>query len=463
MNGIDIPGYTILHELGSGGSRTAYLGGRELIEQPTVVKIFRTGDLHSLIENQRSRHSLDSVVAAELNLLRELSHPNLVRVFSHGRINDSWFIEEEFMDGGTVHSRLAEFDESKAAYAFMQLLNGVNFLHGKGFILRDIKLNNTLADKALSLFKIDDLELATRDYGLALSQTRGSKSYAAPELEAGGRASAASDIFSLGCCLYYLLTHEVGAVNTINRLGRDDYNRGLEKLIGKVHNRYRETLMGCLAYNPDDRFGSVFDIMNSMASNSPAEYSLFNRFNWENRPQTYLSFGRNGSSINLRDMAEMDLARVASIYSSAYSRHNIFNRLKIEVIRYIRGSQTTHSSRGGGFIVCYDGEDAVGSILLKVENIDNEQRHGIVKYSHTVSVNGFSDKDTIGMLLKAAENKLNAAMHYFGIKSALATATLSGEEIAMMPAFMENGFEKIGSRMHYHRRDEEAIVMSKLV
>ena len=101
--------------------------------------------------------------------------------------------------------------------------------------------------------------------------------------------------------------------------------------------------------------------------------------------------------------------------------------------------------------------------MLKVENIDNEQRHGIVKYSHTVSVNGFSDKDTIGMLLKAAENKLNAAMHYFGIKSALATATLSGEEIAMMPAFMENGFEKIGSRMYYHRRDEEAIVMSKLV
>jgi serine/threonine-protein kinase len=128
---MQIPGYEIIKQIGEGGSRTAYLALREHCTDPTVVKVFRTNGVHERIADQRDRHSLEEILQAEVEILRRFSHPNIIRIFNHGNVDDSFFIEEEYMAGGTIEDALAELSEYKALDVFQQMTRGVRFLHNK--------------------------------------------------------------------------------------------------------------------------------------------------------------------------------------------------------------------------------------------------------------------------------------------------------------------------------------------
>ncbi len=102
---MQIPGYEIIRKIGEGGSRTAYLTLREHCRDPTVVKVFKTNEIHERIADQRGRHSLQEILQAEVEVLRRFSHPNIIRIFNHGNVDHSFFIEEEYMASGTVEAR----------------------------------------------------------------------------------------------------------------------------------------------------------------------------------------------------------------------------------------------------------------------------------------------------------------------------------------------------------------------
>lgn len=141
---MQIPGYEILEKIGEGGSRVAYLARREFCTEPTVVKVFRTGDIHERIEDQRGRHTLKDILTREVEMLRRFSHPNLIRIFNHGEVDDTFFIEEEFMDGGTAADTLKHLEEYEGVNIFRDMAQGVRFLHSRNILVRDLKLNNAL-------------------------------------------------------------------------------------------------------------------------------------------------------------------------------------------------------------------------------------------------------------------------------------------------------------------------------
>lgn len=167
---------------------------------------------------------------AEAALLARLNHPRLVRVFDYGidpATDRPYFVMDLVLDPSGKPKTLAdkEFvgaDEAHVAMWYDDLRDALAFIHARGIVHRDVKLQNVLVGPdghaVLSDFgvaKIFDSSLR-EDVGLSPEETihasegrrtvMGSLGYMAPELEMGVAASPASDYYALGVMVFYLLT-----------------------------------------------------------------------------------------------------------------------------------------------------------------------------------------------------------------------------------------------------------------
>ena len=167
---------------------------------------------------------------AEAALLARLNHPRLVRVFDYGidpASDRPYFVMDLVLDPSGEPKTLAdqEFvgaDEAHVALWYDDLRDALAFIHARGIVHRDIKLQNVLVGPdghaVLSDFgiaKVFDSSLR-EDVGLSPEETihaaagrrtvMGSLGYLAPELEMGVAASPASDYYALGVLVFYLLT-----------------------------------------------------------------------------------------------------------------------------------------------------------------------------------------------------------------------------------------------------------------
>jgi hypothetical protein len=191
---------------------------------------------------------------AEGRLLAKLDHPRLVRVYDIGEDPGSgrpFFIMDLVLDPDGHPRTLADadgdgVDEEQVAIWYDDLRTGLAYIHSKGILHRDLKLQNVLigpdGHAVLSDFgvaKIFNPGLRT-DVGLSLEQTlmavkggqkavMGSVGYMAPEVEMGVAASKESDWYALGVIIFRLLTgiwcdsrtDVVGDLETFNPVWRD--------------------------------------------------------------------------------------------------------------------------------------------------------------------------------------------------------------------------------------------------
>ncbi|MFH1439801.1 MAG: HEAT repeat domain-containing protein [Candidatus Woesearchaeota archaeon] len=249
---INIPEYIIIKKLGSGGSRDAYLARREYCDNDTVLKFFRSGFLKERVTDQRSRNELEEIFIREINNIRRFDHPNLIRIFDFGRYKDTFYLEEEYMEGGTFEDYVMNMSDAYliltiALYRLVEIAGCVNYLHSKGKVVRDIKLDNILLSSDHRKAKLDDLEFM----GEIGKQTKyseitfGSNRYAAPELIKGEPASVESDIYAIGCCLFYILTRNEDRdfFARINKLPEKEYTEALEIAIRRFDEEYFSSLL----------------------------------------------------------------------------------------------------------------------------------------------------------------------------------------------------------------------------
>lgn len=99
-------------------------------------------------------------------------------------------------------------NEAEARTIMIQLLLSVDFMHRKGIVHRDLKLENILLldNESLNVCLADLGMACTIDNFEALKQKCGTPGFVAPEILNGGQASTKSDVFSLGSIFYSLLT-----------------------------------------------------------------------------------------------------------------------------------------------------------------------------------------------------------------------------------------------------------------
>jgi tRNA A-37 threonylcarbamoyl transferase component Bud32 len=206
----DVPGYTIVGELGRGGMGVVYKARQTRLNRLVALKMVRAGTTASREELDRFFREAEAVAA--------LHHPNIVHIHEVGEAAGLPFFALEFMEGGSLAERLRRqpLTFQQAAELAETLAKAVQHAHQQGLIHRDLKPANVLlmgaAGEQLGIPKITDFGLAKRLDGQGgHTQTGaviGTPSYMAPEQARGqtDQVGPASDVYALGAILYECLT-----------------------------------------------------------------------------------------------------------------------------------------------------------------------------------------------------------------------------------------------------------------
>lgn len=201
--------YHIERKIASGGMGSVYRAHHVLLRRPTAIKIAH--------QKSSARH-----FEQEILLTSALSHPNTVQVYDFGRGADGQFYcAMELVEGFNLDQLVrtaGALPVGRAGRILSQVSASLGEAHEKGVLHRDVKPNNIMVTERGGLFdfvKVLDFGLAKlQDKGLlsfSTSQSQegtfaGTPGFLAPEVVTGARPSPASDMFSLGCVAYFLLT-----------------------------------------------------------------------------------------------------------------------------------------------------------------------------------------------------------------------------------------------------------------
>lgn len=145
----------------------------------------------------------------EMNILTRINHPHIPRIVDCFETENDFFLVEEYFEGNTLEHIIQEkkgIDEKKALEWIIQIAKILNFLHQmeNPIIYNDLKPSNMIAapDESIKLIDFG----SAREKGSETTFLSGTIGYAAPELYKGGPIDRATDIFSLGKVMYYMLT-----------------------------------------------------------------------------------------------------------------------------------------------------------------------------------------------------------------------------------------------------------------
>ena len=189
--------------LGRGGMGTVYEGTCETDDSTVALKVLT----NSFDEESEERLRFES----EIDTLKRLRHPNIVRLSGFGEEQGQLYYVMEHVDGSSLHQELKKnrlFQWPEVAKIGIDLCQALRHAHDRGVIHRDIKPANILLDKQGNI-KLSDFGIA-RFFGsqqITDSHTIiGTLEYMSPEQALALPISSSSDLYSLGCVLYALLT-----------------------------------------------------------------------------------------------------------------------------------------------------------------------------------------------------------------------------------------------------------------
>ena len=198
--------FRIERELGAGGMATVYLAHDLKHDRPVAVKVMRNGD--APLDTERFHR--------EIRVVARLRHPFILPLYDSGELGGSLYFVMPYIDGESLRARLTREGRLAVADAIeiaRQIADALETAHGEGVIHRDVKPENILiarsghallADFGIARAALGDAKLETvTQAGIAV----GTVAYMSPEQAMGERSiDARSDIYSLGCVLYEMLS-----------------------------------------------------------------------------------------------------------------------------------------------------------------------------------------------------------------------------------------------------------------
>ena len=207
MVGELIAGRYELEELvGSGGMSSVYRAHDRLLERTVALKILHEQFTRDDSYVERFRR--------EARAVAQLAHPNIVTVIDRGEQDGRQFIVFEYVDGMNLKELMTQegpVSPREAIELALQVARGLSFAHESGLVHRDVKPQNVLLD-ADGRAKVTDFGIAhaVDVDGMTITGTvMGTSNYIAPEQARGQPVDEQTDVYSLGCVLYELLTGEV--------------------------------------------------------------------------------------------------------------------------------------------------------------------------------------------------------------------------------------------------------------
>ena len=221
--------YLLLNPIGRGGMGVVYRARHRWMDRIVALKILnqKSNDERALRRFQR-----------EIQAAAKLSHPNIVTAFDADESDGRLYLAMEYVPGEdlvTLIKQHGPFPLAKAISCVIQAAKGLHYAHQQRLVHRDIKPSNLLLDYEGNL-KILDMGLARVDSSSTKADTLtvedpsgltnpnqllGTVDFMSPEqADESNSANEQSDIYSLGCTLFYLLTgkapfHRSSLINTL--------------------------------------------------------------------------------------------------------------------------------------------------------------------------------------------------------------------------------------------------------
>lgn len=265
MQGAD---YVILQEVGRGSMGVVFKARQVSLNRIVALKMVRPID--------SDNRDLAARFRAEAEIVARLDHPRIVQIFDYGEHRQLPYLALEWVDGGTLASRLdgRPWHPRDAAAIVAALAQAVEYAHLNHVVHRDLKPSNLLvaADSTPLDVKIADFGLAKifRDtpasHETKSGMVLGTPSYMAPE-QAGGQTSRIgppTDIYALGAILYELLTGRPPyrgetSLETLQQLLTID-PVAIPSLVPHAPRDLTTICEKCLEREPERRYGSAAEL-----------------------------------------------------------------------------------------------------------------------------------------------------------------------------------------------------------
>src|SRR6516162_291343 len=218
---------------------------------------------------------------AEVRNARQVSHPNVCRVFDIGETDGALFLTMEYVDGedlASVVRRIGRLSPDKATEIARQICAGLAAAHERGVIHRDLKPANIMLDGEGKI-RITDFGLAGIAASLEGEEARaGTPAYMAPEQLAGKQVTTRSDIYSLGLVLYEILTgkraFEASTLQELVRVRASGTITNPSTLVRDLDPLIERVILRCLETDPDKRPASALQVAAALPGGDPLAAAL---------------------------------------------------------------------------------------------------------------------------------------------------------------------------------------------
>lgn len=325
--------YKLERKLGEGGMGMVFRATHGMLRRPTAVKL--------LLPEKAGEHNL-ARFEREVQLTATLTHPNTATIFDYGRTPDGvFYYAMELLEGATLQAIVElhlQMPEARVLRILEQSTGALAEAHGRGLIHRDIKPSNIMLCRhggRHDMVKVLDFGLvkqlnAGSNSGLTQTESlTGTPQYMSPEaISDPDSIDARSDIYSLGCVAYYLLTgrHVFSGNNIVEVCGHHLHTDPAPPSTvtdNPISPALERLVLQCLAKSPDARPAGGRELLRVLEGiELPSVWKESDASEWWDEYQLALRSQLSSSSVdtNLQTI-DIDMERRRAASGSAGTEH----------------------------------------------------------------------------------------------------------------------------------------------